>query len=84
MHTIAGTDCGESSFVTYSSSNAGETPLVACLLLPWKAFVVVQLLLLFCVLASGCHCKSETVAPSGASTTELQGLSLAEAVTIFS
>lgn len=69
VHTIAVTYCRESSFITCSSSNAGETPLVPCLLLLCKAFVVVQLLLFFCVLASCWHCKSETVAPSGASTT---------------
>lgn len=49
-----------------------QTPLVPSLLLPWKAFVV-QLLLFFCLLASCWHCKSETVAPSGASTTVAPG-----------
>lgn len=73
VHTIAVTYCRESSSVTCSSSNAGETPLVACLLLLCKAFVEVQLLLFFCVLAPCWHCKSETVAPSGASTTVAPG-----------
>lgn len=72
-HTTAVTYCRESSFVTYSSSNAGETPLVPCLLLLWKAFVVLELLLFCCVLASCWHCKSKTVAPSGASATVAPG-----------
>lgn len=58
--------------------------LVSSLLFHWKAFLVVKLLF-FCVLASYWHCKSETVAPSGASTTVTPGtVFLAESVVIFS